>query len=302
MGVGETLPTLVSTEWVEAHKGDADVRVLQAVFPEHCYSSKGVPGGLEYEEQECCAKSQWHTMLPDAELFARYVGEKLGISSETHVVVYDASELSRGGLETAARVWFTFRVFGHRRVSLMEGGLAKWKAEGRPLGPSPAPRPEPKLYTGAHLDESRIVTFQDVQMMVEERSASLVDSRSAARFRGEAMEPAGGVSGAIAGSISCPFPKLVNPTTGEFKSAEELRKMFASLGVEMSRSFVATCGTGTTACGLNIAWEMLSGDIGRLYDGSWYEYSRRLGINPMPEPFEEAFTRLRSNSIPQKAH
>lgn len=282
------IPLLVSTQWLHQMLPKAstlnDIRILQAKYPDHCFSEDLIPNSRLFEGEKCETKCVLHNMFPTPEQFERYVGESLGIENDTHVIVYDASTPDKGGLEAAPRLWYTFKLFGHDNVSVLNGGLSKWLKEGRPTTKQQLANVKPVTYKVKKFRSDLVVDYDQMEKIIQENSHHVIDSRSKKRFAGQpdAPEPAGGKSGAMPSSVNLPFTKLVNPETLEFLDKTSLEKLFQELNVDHSKPFLATCGTGTTCCGLNLANAMLGHDIGHLYDGSWFEYSRKTGVNLWP--------------------
>lgn len=213
-------------------------------------------------------------MLPTEEDFGKAM-DNLGISNDDHIVVY-----TTGQCFSAARVWWTFRVFGHSRVSILNGGLEAWRRSGGELETAPAiARPlsdkRGKSYV-ARLDRRLVVDWREVRGIVESGSAQIVDARSALRYLAEAPEPRPGlIGGHIPGSLSLPYTALVkpdDPTT--FRSPTEMRDALQDAGVVMGSRLVATCGSGVTAAVITFAIDLMGKDLASapIYDGSWSEW------------------------------
>jgi thiosulfate/3-mercaptopyruvate sulfurtransferase len=206
-------------------------------------------------------------MLPSEAAFATYVG-RLGIDNRTTVVVYDGSEANL----SAARVWWMFRAFGHEAVAVLDGGLGRWRAEGRPVEPGESAA-VPASFR-ARLDRSWLRELPEVRDSLAQGSAQVVDLRPAGRFSGAEPEPRPGVpSGHIPGSLSLPYTELVR-TDGTALTDDELRHRLTSAGIRLDRPVIALCGSGTSACNLLLALERLGHRAGALYDGSWTEWAR----------------------------
>jgi len=274
---GYVNPTaLVSTEWLAEHLNDPDVKILDA---SHHLPTTGRNARAEYEEQHIPGAiffdidaisdpdSDLPHMLPSAEQFAEQVGA-LGIGEDDKVVVYDTS-----GPTGAARVWWTFRVFGHGYVAVLDGGLRKWLAEGRPVTGAVPDLPPQELE--AEKQEEMVCDRQDMLQNIEWPKAQVVDARSFGRFFAKEPEPRPGMrSGHIPGSLNVPFPSLLDEH-GAFKSAEELRRTFQAAGIDLQKPVITTCGSGVTACTLALGLYLIGKTDVAVYDGSWSEWGSR---------------------------
>jgi thiosulfate/3-mercaptopyruvate sulfurtransferase len=207
-------------------------------------------------------------MRPDAAEFARSMAA-LGLSDEDDIVVYDDSGVNL----SAPRAWWMFRVFGHERVAVLDGGLGKWRREGRPVETGVVKR-RPGRFT-AQLDARQVRELGAVRANVETGAEQVVDMRSAGRFAGIAPEPRAGLRGGhIPGSFNLPFDELVAPG-GTLLPRDELRRRIARAGVDPERPVIATCGSGTSACALIHALHVMGYDRAALYDGAWTEWGGR---------------------------
>jgi len=208
-------------------------------------------------------------MLPTAAAFEA-VARALGVSASSTVVVYDGSGVNL----SAARVWWMFRAFGHERVAVLDGGLGAWRAEGRPLEAG-APPPDARGDLRAVRQPGHVRSLAEMQAIVASRSAQVVDARPAGRFHGVDPEPRAGVrSGHMPGSVSLPYADLVDGA-GRLLSPDALRERLHASGVEVHRPVVATCGSGTSACAVLLALEVVGAPTGALYDGAWTEWGGR---------------------------
>jgi thiosulfate/3-mercaptopyruvate sulfurtransferase len=270
-----SLPPLVSTAWLAGRLRDPRLRVLDASWylpaahrdARAEYAAGHVPGARFFDLDHASAHdTPLPHMLPTADDFACYVGDELGVGDEHDVVVYDGS----GTNLSAARVWWMFRAFGHDTVAVLDGGLGKWTAEGRPLE-SGTPRIEPARFT-ATLDAARVRDLAAVRGSVRDGAAQVVDMRPAGRFAGRDPEPRAGLRGGhMPGSVNVPFTQLVH-ADGTALSEDELRATLAAAGVRLDRPVVASCGSGTSACSLLLNLERLGVRDAALYDGSWSEW------------------------------
>jgi thiosulfate/3-mercaptopyruvate sulfurtransferase len=208
-------------------------------------------------------------MLPSAAGFEAVVRE-LGVSAASEVVVYDGSGVNL----SAARVWWMFRAFGHERVSVLDGGLGAWRTEGRPLEAGSLPAGARGDFRAA-LQPGHVRTLAEMETIVATRSAQVVDARPAGRFHGVDPEPRPGIrSGHMPGAFSVPYPELVD-ATGRLLDAASLGDRLRAAGIDLRRPVVATCGSGTSACAILLALDVLGAPAGMLYDGAWTEWGGR---------------------------
>jgi thiosulfate/3-mercaptopyruvate sulfurtransferase len=266
---------LKSTDWLAQHLRDADVVAVDATYflpaqkrDAHAeYRSGHIPGAVFFDIEEISDHStELPHMLPGARQLGAAVGA-LGIGDGDTVVVYDSR-----GLYSAARVWWTFRIFGAKSVFILDGGLPKWKAEGRPLETGDAKR-KPKQFR-AEMDIGPVAMLADVRMALTDRSAQIVDARSAERFAGKAPEPRPGLrSGHMPGSFNVPYENVLE--NGRLASRERIEAAFTSAGVDLDKPIITSCGSGVTAAILTFALESIGKSPHRLYDGSWSEWGSR---------------------------
>ena len=230
------------------------------------YSEEHIPGALFVDIDEIAdTKSPFPHMLPPPEKFSSRM-RAMGIGDGSRIVVYDNQ-----GLFSAARVWWMFRVMGVEDVSVLNGGLPKWKREGRPLDSGEPPVRSTRHFTARrNLDLVRDV--DDVKTVLKDHSAEIVDARSADRFAGKAPEPRPGLrAGHIPGAHNLPFQKLLNED-GTLKPAKELEALFHDAGVDLTKPVIASCGSGITASILALALAETGHRRMAVYDGSWAEW------------------------------
>src|SRR5215472_11116084 len=265
---------LVGTEWLAAHLSDPHVRVVDGSFKlpgitptaREDYDRVHIPGAVFFDIDDICEpRTSLPHMIPSADLFAQKVGA-LGIGDDDRVVVYDSA-----GLYSAGRAWWMLRLFGHHDVAVLDGGLPKWRAEGRLLDAA-APSP-PRRHFTPRLDPSLVRDKRALIDNLTTRREQVVDARAAGRFDGTAPEPRAGMrSGHIPGSRNVPYELVTDPATRQLKSAGELARLFRDAGVVLDRSIVTSCGSGVTACALAFALHLIGHPGAAVYDGSWSEW------------------------------
>ncbi len=276
---GDRLPNaaknwIVETEWLESHLSSPDLVILDGSWhlptanrdPKAEYLSEHIPGALFFDIDDLSdEKTNLPHMLPSTVKFASRM-KKMGIGDGARIVVYDTS-----GIFSAARVWWTFRAMGHRDVAVLNGGLRKWKAEGRPTEDGPPAKRSERHYTP--LQNTEIIRdLEDMKALIKKPGAQIVDARPAGRFEGRDAEPRAGLrKGHIPGSKNIPSQALLMPD-GTFKSAEDLAALFKAANIDVTRPVVTTCGSGVTASMLALALAVLGQTNAAVYDGSWAEW------------------------------
>jgi thiosulfate/3-mercaptopyruvate sulfurtransferase len=271
------LPAVVSTDWLATRLNSPGVRVVDGSWylpgserdPAAEYSAGHIPGAVFFDLD---ASSDPNTplphMLPPAAAFAARMSS-LGLNDSDDLVVYDGS----GTNLSAARVWWTFRVFGHRRVAVLDGGMGKWRRESRPIEAGVARLP-PGRFT-ATLDRKPIRDLAAIRANIEHPREQVVDVRSAGRFAGTEPEPRPGLrSGHVPRSKNLPFTELVT-SDGTILPDHLLRRRLKAAGIDLSRPIVATCGSGASACALVLSLERLGHRAVAVYDGAWSEWGSR---------------------------
>ena len=264
---------LISTQALADSLGAPNLRVIDASWwmdgrdARADFEAERLPGAVFFDiEAVSDHASPYPHMLPTPQAFAEATGE-MGISESDDIVVYDAQ-----GLFSAARVWWTLQTMGAQRVRVLDGGLPKWRAEGRSLERGPV-APRKATTFNAPLNADRVVDLDQVRQALA-GEVQVVDARGAPRFRGEAAEPRPGVrSGHMPGAINLPFGQLLNPD-GALKRGAALEAAFRDAGVDLDRPVITTCGSGVTAAILTLGLAEI-GRSSRLYDGSWAEWGAR---------------------------
>ena len=265
---------LVGSEWLAAHLDDPRVRVVDASFTlpgvtptaRENYEHGHIPGAVFFDIDDIAAPgTSLPHMIPAPDLFAQRIGA-LGIGDGDKVVVYDSA-----GLSSAGRAWWMLRIFGHQDAALLDGGLPKWKAEGRPLD-SKVPTPAPRRFS-ARFDPSLVRDKTEILANLATGREQVVDARAAGRFDGSTPEVRPGLrSGHIPGSRNLPYDQVTDPRTKQVKSAEALTALFREAGVALERPIVTSCGSGVTACALAFALHLIGNPGAAVYDSSWSEW------------------------------
>jgi thiosulfate/3-mercaptopyruvate sulfurtransferase len=264
------MESLVSTQWLADHLGEPGLTIVDSSWHMPASGRSGreeylqahIPGArfLDIDEVSDRSNPAPH-MLPMAGEFAAAM-ERLGIGSDDRIVLYDNSPL-----RTAARGWFTLRHFGARNLAILDGGLQKWVAEGRPVESG-----EPPQRTASFEVSERPGEVVSKEQILGGLSSPSIDARGKPRFEGSEPEPRPGVeSGHIPGARNIPYAALYKED-GTFRDREQLRRIFEGAKADPNSSFVASCGSGVTAAALVFAAHLLGSDKARLYDGSWSEW------------------------------
>lgn len=274
-GVAAPTDPMVSTAWLAQRLDDPSVRIVDATLPlvgqpghgRDSYMAAHIPGAVFFDINAIAdPDTDLPHMLPTAQAFATAAAQ-LGLSPAQTVVVYDAH-----GIYSAPRVWWTLRVMGYPNVFVLDGGLKAWRAEGRAVATGDA-APDAAATGQAQFKPELVADLSHVRRVLEDRSAQVVDARSAGRFRGETPEPRVSLrSGHMPGALNLPFDQVLNPD-GTLKSVEALREAFAH--VDLARPIVTSCGSGVTASVLALALARLGRFDVAVYDGSWTEWGGR---------------------------
>ena len=263
---------LVSTKWLADHLND--VRVVDASWympddkrePAREFEQAHIPGAVFFDIDAIADHSTGLPhMLPSPGEFSRAVGA-LGIGDGETVVVYDGA-----GMFSAPRAWWELKAMGHKTVKVLDGGLPKWKREGRAIESGPA-HPKAKFFTAIPRPDM-VRDFDAVMGIVKDQSAQMVDARSASRFTAEEPEPRAGVRGGhMPGAINVHYRKLI-ADDGTLRPPAEIKAAFSK--VDLDKPVVTTCGSGLTAAILTLALAEIGKRDVALYDGSWTEWGGR---------------------------
>jgi len=273
----EDAQILVSTKWLAKRLENAEVRVLDASWylpgmnrnPIIEYEKRHIPNARFFDIDDISDnRSELPHMVPPIEKFMSRV-RKLGVGDGHQVIVYDGS-----GMFSAARVWWLFKMMGHKNIAVLNGGLPKWISDGFPVND------KPPIIRDRHMMVDQISSYvRDVTQVAAASKLGdheIVDARSPGRFRGEENEPREGLRrGHIPNSKNVFFKSLLNEDQ-TFKNTTELKRVFYSAGVDMTKPVITTCGSGVSAAVLNLGLELIGKTDHSLYDGSWTEW----GMSP----------------------
>lgn len=273
--MAEKSPFVIDPDWLHSRLGTPGLSVVDASWylpaqgrdARAEYEAGHVPGAIFFDQDAVVEPESTlpHT-LPRPEVFARHAGS-MGISADDTIVVYDGP-----GLFSAPRVWWMFRTMGVYQVYVLDGGLDRWKREGRPLTTEPTKVAPCVFYP--NFDESRVATLDEMKAVVETGDAQIADARPAGRFAGTDPEPRPGVRpGHMPGAKSLPASALSRD--GSLLPLEELRGTIEKAGIDLDKPVVTSCGSGITAAVITLALESLGHATNRLYDGSWTEWGGR---------------------------
>ncbi len=265
---------LVSTEWLATHLSAPDVRVVDASYympsegldPRAEYELHHIPGAVFFDIDEIAdTANPLPHMLPPPEKFSSRV-RKLGLGDGVRIVVYD-----QRGIFSAARVWWTFRFFGHDDVAVLDGGLPKWLAEGRPVEDGKA-EPAERHFT-ARMNSLLVREKEQIEANLRSGRQQVFDARSRGRFEGREPEPREGLRGGhIPGSLNLPYTELLDGDTQTMLPADQIAARFAAAGLDPRRPVITTCGSGITAAILALGLQLIGHRDVAVYDGSWCEW------------------------------
>jgi len=267
------MESLVSTEWLAKEMGASDLRIVDCT--RHLagtgrdalaeYEAGHIPGAVFMDLADLVdASAPVENTLPPAEKFASRM-QSLGLGDGSRIVLYDDS-----AVKTSARAWFMLKMFGAHDVAILDGGIAKWKAEGRPL--TQGKETLRHRHFTVWQDDKNVRTKAHVLANLHSKDEQVVDARGAKRWSGEEADPRPNIAcGHIPGSLNVPFTQLYN-ADGTFKDKAALRATFEAAGVDMDKPVITSCGSGVTACVLIFGMHLAGKDDAALYDGSWSEW------------------------------
>ncbi|AHC73952.1 3-mercaptopyruvate sulfurtransferase [Candidatus Endolissoclinum faulkneri L5] len=272
------IDALVTTKWLADHLNNSNVIVLDCTY--HITSSKRdakaefldrhIPCAQHFDIDTICdLNNPLPHMIPSVEIFSKEASN-FGIDNDKIVVLYDTY-----GMYSAARVWWMFRLFGHDKVAVLDGGLPQWQAEGYLLETGLVKN---RLLSNfnAIFRRELVKSCDEVLAVVNSGEGQIVDARPSARFTGEEVEPRQGMrSGHIPGSISIPSSEFIDKATMLSVNSNKLFMIFVNSGIDLSKPIIASCGSGVTACNIAISAFRLGYPDVAIYDGSWSEWGSR---------------------------
>ena len=271
---------LVDSEWLAGHLGEPELVVFDASWflpneqrdAQAAYRAARIPGARFFDiDLVADEQSNLPHMAPTAARFERLLGA-LGVSNRDQVVFYDQK-----GIYSSARGWWLMHLFGHERCAVLDGGLPKWRSEGRPIEQGEPRNVAPARYL-ASLEVRHLRGLGDVRENLRTRRELLLDARSTERFYGRASEPRPGVrSGHIPGSRSLPYTELLTEQQ-TLRSPNDLLERFSACGVSADVPVISSCGSGLTAAVINLSLAVAGLSSGALYDGSWAEWGSRADV------------------------
>ncbi|XP_056022766.1 thiosulfate sulfurtransferase-like [Ostrea edulis] len=271
--------TLVSSSWLRnqlaaSSKLSSELRLLDASWQsngqgyQQLYKQAHIPHAVYFDLYKCCTGTKEIPLnLPEPECWTQYI-QSLGVSSDTHVVVYDGQNM-----RLALRTWWLFRLYGHENISVLDGGLIKWADDGYEITVH-EPQVEPGNFQ-CELNKSLVRDYEDMQKNAKTQKEQVVDVREASSFVGGVEEtPPESRNGHIPGSLNIPYNLFFNEDM-TFKSKEELEDLFEDAGVDLEKPIVSSCLLGITGCAINVASHMFGKKDTALYYGSWNEWRLR---------------------------
>lgn len=257
-------PLLVETEWLAGNGDNRYVRIVD-MRAQTEYEAGHIPQAVSLDERTLRNEADRDTYLPAPETFAKQMGE-IGVSGETHVVIYD----DQGG-RSAARLWYVLNAFGHTRVSLLNGGWQKWKGEGRPVKTETPTIPQMRFVPKPIMS----LSCPSPELLARKPGVVVLDARSPKEFDGSETTRGADRAGRLPGSVNVEWKEAVTGPYLVFKPAQELKRLFAQKGITPDREIVALCGTGGRAAHALFTLKMLGYPKVRIYYGSILDYIRR---------------------------
>lgn len=260
---------LVSGAWLVERLKDANLVLLDASTAFNAQES--IKGAQHFDIKNVFSdiSSPFPNTFPSVEQF-EIESQKLGINSDSHIVVFDDK-----GIFTSPRVWWMFTVMGHKKISVLDGGLPEWKSYNFPIGNSNSEKRVMGNFKAMFNSES-VKLYKDILDHTETSMCSIIDARSSGRFQAIDPEPRSHIkSGHIKNSINLPYTAVLD--NRKFKSPEELKTIFKELNL-VNKPVIFSCGSGITACIILFAFTLISDQQTAVYDGSWTEWAEKQGL------------------------
>lgn len=268
---------VVSAHWLAEHGDQPHVRIVDATVhlpdtgrdAQAEYLLEHIPGAVFFDLSVIAnPENPLPRKFPPKDVFIREVS-KLGIDNQTHVIAYDTP-----GLYSAARVWWLFRQYGYDHVSILDGGLKSWKAQGLPLASGQVESKSTQF--DVHHERDLLALWQDVLAISANPEEQLLDARTAGRFAGTELDRYPGARpGHIPNSLNLYWADLLNANTRELLPLDQIRERLTQVGIDLNKPVTLTCGSGLTACILALGLHLIGKDDWKVYDGSWDEWGRR---------------------------
>ena len=273
---------IVNIDWLEKNLSNDDVFILDCSWHlpntnrsgEKEFLSERIPGAIFFNIDDISdPKSPYPHMIPNEEEFSLKVSNP-GISNNHHIITYDTL-----GIFSSARVYWMFKQYGHKKISILNGGLKYWKIKNKKLDTS-SPTKKEKASYHAKLNRSKIKRFEDIKKNLEHKKFKLIDARPSGRFNGMDPEPRAEIqSGSIKNSFNIPFTEVIDQETGCFKDKDELKKIFLNNQIKQEDDVIFSCGSGVAACVVGSAYKSLgTEDNFNVFDGSWTEWALRSNL------------------------
>ena len=269
---------LIEIDWLKKNLNNPKIKIIDGTWHMptsdlnafEIFKEKHIPNSIFIDLEEISDQnSSLPHMIPDNDYFSKKISSK-GICNNDHLVIYDMY-----GMFSAARIWFMFKAFGHKKVSILNGGLPAWINSGGKISDK-TNKLKPTTYK-ADLNKSLIVNYREVFDSLSNNKYQIIDARSPDRFSGISEEPRPGIkSGHIPKSKNLYFNDLIDPDTKKFIKKEEIGNLIKKTGIDIKKDIICSCGSGVTACILKFGLELLNENKNiKIYDGSWSEWGTK---------------------------
>ena len=268
--------SLVTTNWLDKNLYTDNIKILDCSW--HMPNTKRVgkdeflkehiPNAIFFDINKFSDPfGKFPHTIPPKNLFEKLCSE-IGIKNSDHIIVYDSL-----GIFSSPRVWWMFNYFGHNHVSILDGGLIKWKNENKKLEDGETKNIFKSNFKCTTKNEL-LTVIQQVQENIHNKKFDLIDARSKGRFEGTDPEPRPEIkSGSIPNSCNIPWPECIDPLTKCFLAEKDLRNRFKKININEDSNVVFSCGSGVTACIIAKAFDIIGGKKFSIYDGSWTEWA-----------------------------